>query len=194
MKDLTGLLDDRSILDLAEQGMIEPYVEELEREGVISYGPSSYGYDVRLGNVFKIASPFQLANSNIIDPKKVDDDHFTTVDMTDYDGPIVIPAHGFILGHTIEVFDIPSDVFVLAVGKSTYARAGISINVTPIEPGFRGQVVLEISNHTPKPVFLYPGEGISQFVFIRGARPCETDYEIRRGKYQDQRGVTHGKV
>jgi len=194
MTDLTGLLDDRSILDLAEQGMIVPYVDTLVRDGVISYGPSSYGYDVRLGTMFKIASPFHLASSNVIDPKAVDDDHFTSVDMSDHAGPIMVPAHGFILGHSLEVFDIPSDVFVIALGKSTYARSGLSINVTPIEPGFRGQVVLEISNHTPKPVLLYPNEGISQFVFIRGSRPCETDYEKRGGKYQDQRGVTHGKV
>lgn len=194
MTELTGLLDDRSILDLAEQGMIDPYVDALVRDGCISYGPSSYGYDVRLGSMFKIASPFQLASSNVIDPKHVDDDHFTTVDMSDHEGPIMIPAHGFILGHTVEVLDIPSDVFVIALGKSTYARAGLSLSITPIEPGFRGQVVIEIANLTPKPVLLYPNEGIAQFVFFRGARPCETDYEKRSGKYQDQRGVTHGKV
>jgi len=186
-----GILADQDIQALALQGMIAPFINSLERDGVISYGLSSFGYDVRLGNRFKVANNLPLTESDCIDPKQINDRHFTTLESDD---PILIPPNGFVLGHTIEVFDMPLDVLALAVGKSTYARAGLSINITPIEPGFCGQVVIEISNHTPKPVKLYPNEGISQFLFFRGMIPCLVDYATRGGKYQNQSGVTHSKV
>lgn len=191
-----GLLSDWDLIVLARDGAIVPFEPEQVKvndkgERCLSYGVSSYGYDVRLGTSFKVANNLPLTDSDCIDPKEINDQHFTTVDT---DQPFLIPPNGFVLGHTVETFDLPNDVLIIAMGKSTYARAGLSVSITPIEPGFRGQVVIEIANHTPKPVKLYPNEGISQFLFFRGMSPCLTSYADRGGKYQDQTGVTHSKV
>lgn len=155
-------------------------------EKIISYGTSSFGYDVRLGTKFKI---FTNVNSAIIDPLNMPDTAYV-----DIEGDVcVIPPNSYVLGHTLETFDIPRDVTAICVGKSTYARAGCGINVTPIEAGFKGQVVIEISNLTPLPMRVYANMGIAQFLFFRGL-PCEVSYSDRAGKYQNQTGITTAKV
>ena len=180
--------------------MIEPFEPEQVRtrrtvrpdqpydvvEKIISYGTSSFGYDVRLGTKFKI---FTNVNSAIIDPLNMPDTAYV-----DFEGDIcVIPPNSYVLGHTLETFEIPRDVTAICVGKSTYARAGCGINVTPIEAGFKGQVVIEISNLTPLPMKVYANMGIAQFLFFRGL-PCEVSYGDRAGKYQGQTGITTAKV
>lgn len=148
---------------------------------IISYGTSSMGYDVRLGRKFKV---FTNVYGAVIDPLNMPDEAY--VDMEgDY---VVIPPNSYVLGHTIEYFNMPSDVVAICVGKSTYARAGCAINVTPIEPGFKGQVVIEIANQTPLPMKVYAEMGIAQFMFLQG-EPCEIDYAKRAGKYQGQVGI-----
>ena len=172
--------------------MIEPYYAECVRndedgERVISFGRSSFGYDVRLAPEFKI---FTNINSGVIDPKKPCD---TT--MVEHKGDFVmIPPNSYILGHTIETFRIPRDIMVACVGKSTYARCGAIVNVTPIEPGFEGQVVIEVSNATNLPMKLYAYEGIAQFLFLLGDQPCEVSYGDRDGKYQGQSGLTLARM
>jgi dCTP deaminase len=166
----------------AEHGMIEPFVETQRREGVISYGLSSYGYDARVADEFKI---FTNVDSAIVDPKAFDVQSFV-----DRRAPVcIIPPNSFALGRTVEYFRIPRDVLVICLGKSTYARCGIIVNVTPLEPEWEGQVTIEISNTTPLPAKLYAGEGICQFLFLQGASPCETSYADKAGKYMRQRGV-----
>lgn len=168
--------------------MISPYHAECVRqdekgERLISFGRSSFGYDVKLDSKFKI---FTNVNSGIVDPKNP-----CEKTMVEVEGDFVtIPPNGFILGNTQEVFRIPRDVMVICVGKSTYARCGAIVNVTPIEPGFEGQVVIEISNTTNLPMKVYANEGIAQFLFLLGEQPCEVSYDDRDGKYQGQRGVT----
>jgi dCTP deaminase len=163
--------------------MIEPFVEEQKREGVISYGLSSYGYDARCADHFKI---FTNVDSAIVDPKAFNPSSF--VDRT---GPVcIIPPNSFALTHTIEYFRIPRDILVICLGKSTYARCGIIVNVTPLEPEWEGQVTIEISNTTPLPAKIYAGEGICQFLFLQGAQPCEVSYADKAGKYMGQRGVS----
>lgn len=153
------------------------------REKILSFGTSSFGYDVRLADDFKI---FTNVNSAIIDPLNMSDGCYV-----DHKGPFcIIPPNSYILGHTIEVFDLPRDVVALCVGKSTYARAGAIVNVTPIEPGFSGQVVIEISNSTPLPLKVYANQGIAQFLFFESDEECEVSYGDRGGKYQNQRGIT----
>jgi dCTP deaminase len=165
-----------------EQGMIEPFVDGQEREGVISYGLSSYGYDARIADEFKI---FTNVDSAIVDPKD-----FSPQSFVDRRGPTcIIPPNSFALGHTIEYFRIPRDVLVICLGKSTYARCGIIVNVTPLEPEWEGQVTIEISNTTPLPAKIYAGEGICQFLFLKGESPCEVSYADKAGKYMRQRGV-----
>ena len=165
-----------------EQAMIEPFVETQKREGVISYGLSSYGYDARVSDTFKV---FTNVDSVIVDPKQFNPNSF--VDRT---GPVcVIPPNSFALGHTVEYFRIPRDVLVVCLGKSTYARCGIIVNVTPLEPEWEGQVTIEISNTTPLPAKIYAFEGICQFLFLHGDQPCETSYRDKAGKYMGQRGV-----
>lgn len=152
----------------------------------ISWGTSSFGYDVRLADDFRI---FSNINSTVIDPLS-----FSEKTFVEHKGPFaIIPPNSYLLGRTVEVFDIPRDVMVLCVGKSTYARSGAIINVTPIEAGFKGNVVIEISNATPLPLKVYANMGIAQFIFFRG-EPCETSYADRGGKYQNQQGVTLAKV
>lgn len=163
--------------------MIAPFVERQQRDGVISYGLSSYGYDARVSNHFRI---FTNVDNAIVDPKNFAHNSFVEreTDMC------IIPPNSFALAHTVEYFRIPTDVLVICVGKSTYARCGIIVNVTPLEPGWEGHVTLEFSNTTPLPARLYANEGACQFLFLQGAGPCETSYADRRGKYMFQRGVT----
>ena len=184
-----SVLSDKSIHQLASNGsMIEPFVESQVRcnkknEKIISYGLSSYGYDARAADEFKI---FTNINSSIVDPKQFDQDSF--IDRKS--DVCIIPPNSFALGRTIEYFRIPRDVLVLCVGKSTYARCGIIVNVTPLEPEWEGHVTLEFSNTTPLPAKIYAGEGICQFIFFKSADKCEVSYADRKGKYMKQTGVT----
>ena len=183
-----SILSDRWIRRMAtEKGMIEPFVDAQKREGVISYGLSSYGYDARVSNNFKI---FTNVNSSVVDPKNFDQQSF--VDRrTDV---CIIPPNSFALASTVEYFRIPRDVLVICVGKSTYARCGIIVNVTPLEPEWEGHVTLEFSNTTPLPAKIYANEGACQFLFLQGNEPCEVSYADKAGKYQGQRGVTLPKI
>jgi dCTP deaminase len=168
--------------------MVAPYGPNGDKyeEKIISYGLSSYGYDVRLGSKFKI---FTNTYSAVIDPLDMPNTAYV-----DFEGDIcVIPPNSYVLGHTIEYFRMPQDVVAICVGKSTYARAGCAINVTPIEPGFEGQIVIEIANQTPLPMKVHSNMGIAQFLFLQGD-PCETSYATRAGKYQGQTGITTAKV
>lgn len=181
---LPGLLADHQIRRLAqEQGMIEPFVEKQKRDGVISYGLSSYGYDARTADEFKI---FTNVDNALVDPKD-----FSTQSFVDRQTDIcVIPPNSFALSRTVEYFRIPDDVLVICLGKSTYARCGLIVNVTPLEPGWEGHVTLEISNTTPLPARVYANEGIAQFLFFKGSDSCETSYADKKGKYMGQQGVT----
>jgi len=167
----------------SETQMIEPFAEKQKAEGIISYGLSSYGYDARLDNSFMI---FTNVYNSIVDPKNFDSKAFVK-----FEGDVcVIPPNSFVLCQTMEYFKIPNDVLVVCLGKSTYARCGLIVNVTPLEPGWEGQVTLEISNTTPLPAKVYAGEGIAQFLFLKGDSACEVTYAARAGKYMGQRGVT----
>lgn len=174
-------------------GMISPFVENQQRVDekkgkIISYGLSSYGYDARVSGDFKI---FTNVNSATIDPKNFNDQSFVDKKTDDV---CIIPPNSFALAHTVEYFRIPRDVLVICVGKSTYARCGIIVNVTPLEPEWEGHVTLEFSNTTPLPAIIYPNEGACQFIFIKGDEICETSYADRKGKYMGQVGVTLPKV
>jgi dCTP deaminase len=183
-----AILSDQWIRRMAQEtGMIEPFVDAQKREGVISYGLSSYGYDARVGTDFKI---FTNVNSAVVDPKDFDQDSFVDRN-TDV---CIIPPNSFALARTVEYFRIPRDVLVICVGKSTYARCGIIVNVTPLEPEWEGHVTLEFSNTTPLPAKIYANEGACQFLFLQGEQPCETSYRDKAGKYQGQRGVTLPKI
>ena len=165
-----------------DHAMIEPYVDTQKRDGVISYGLSSYGYDARVADEFRV---FTNVDSAVVDPKRFSSDSFVT-----RTGPsCIIPPNSFALAHTVEYFRIPRDVLVICLGKSTYARCGIIVNVTPLEPEWEGQVTIEISNTTPLPARIYAHEGICQFLFLQGASPPETSYADKAGKYMRQRGV-----
>ncbi|MBW7850008.1 MAG: dCTP deaminase [Rhodospirillales bacterium] len=165
------------------RGMIEPFTEKQQREGVISYGLSSYGYDSRVSREFKI---FTNVDSAIVDPKE-----FSPKGFVDREGDVcVIPPNSFALARTVEYFRIPRDVLVICLGKSTYARCGIIVNVTPLEPEWEGHVTLEFSNTTPLPAKIYANEGACQFIFLKADSPCEVSYADRAGKYQGQKGVT----
>ncbi|MCB1885328.1 MAG: dCTP deaminase [Geminicoccaceae bacterium] len=178
-----GIMPDGWIRDRAGEGMIEPFVERQTREGKISYGLSSYGYDARLAPEFKI---FTNVDNALVDPKHFREDSFVTREGES----CVIPPNSFALSRTVEYFRIPRDVLVICLGKSTYARCGMIVNVTPLEPEWEGHVTLEISNTTPLPARVYAHEGICQFLFLQGAGPCEVSYRDRAGKYQAQRGIT----
>jgi len=167
----------------SEHRMIEPFEEKQVRAGVISYGVSSYGYDIRIADEFKI---FTNVNSTIVDPKNMDPNS-----MVDFRGDVcVIPPNSFALGRTVEYFRVPRSVLTVCVGKSTYARCGIITNVTPFEPEWEGFVTLEISNTTPLPAKIYANEGIAQVLFFESDEPCETSYKDKAGKYQAQTGIT----
>jgi len=177
---------------IREEIRIEPFEENVKRPGRISYGVSSYGYDVRVGSHFKIFTPTpRTGGIAVVDPKNFTDDLFVEVDCnklkTDH---VVIPPNSFALCDTVEYIAVPRDVLVICVGKSTYARCGIIVNVTPLEPEWRGKVTLEISNTTPLPARIYANEGIAQFIFFRGEKVCEKSYADKKGKYQDQQGLT----
>jgi dCTP deaminase len=162
---------------------IEPFADSSHRPGVISYGVSSYGYDVRVGRNFKV---FTNARCTVVDPK-----HFDPASFVDIEGDhCLIPPNSFALAETIEYLEIPRDILCVCVGKSTYARCGIIVNVTPLEPEWRGRVTIEISNTTPLPAKIYAGEGIAQILFLRGEAVCQTSYGDKKGKYQDQKGLT----
>ena len=164
-------------------GMIEPFVDRQTREGVISYGLSSYGYDARVAPEFKI---FTNVDNALVDPKNFSDQSFVERGGES----CVIPPNSFALARTVEYFRIPRDVLVICLGKSTYARCGMIVNVTPLEPEWEGHVTLEISNTTPLPARVYANEGICQFLFLKGASEPEVSYADRQGKYMKQRGVT----
>jgi dCTP deaminase len=171
----------------AEHRMIEPFVDGQVRENVISYGLSSYGYDIRVTDEFKI---FTNVHSAIVDPKGFNADSFI-----DYKGDIcVIPPNSFVLARTIEYFRIPRNVITICLGKSTYARCGLIVNVTPFEPEWEGYVTLEISNTTPLPARVYANEGIAQVVFLEADEVCEVSYADRKGKYQKQEAIVLPRI
>jgi len=170
-----------------DHGMIEPFVESQKREGVISYGLSSYGYDARVASEFKI---FTNVDSAVVDPK-----NFSSNSLVDRETDVcIIPPNSFVLGRTVEYFRIPRDTLVICLGKSTYARCGIIVNVTPLEPEWEGYVTLEFSNTTPLPAKIYANEGVCQFLFFRSEESCEVSYKDRSGKYMGQTGVTLPKI
>ncbi|MEX2527464.1 MAG: dCTP deaminase [Gemmatimonadota bacterium] len=179
-----SIKSDRWIRTMCEEaGMIEPYERNQVRDGVISYGVSSYGYDIRVAPEFKV---FTNVHNVVVDPKSFDDRSFVDVQADQ----CLIPPNSFALARTVEYFRIPRDVLVLCVGKSTYARCGIIVNVTPLEPSWCGHLTLEISNTTPLPAKIYANEGIAQLLFFQGDEAPEVAYADRSGKYQDQKGVT----
>jgi dCTP deaminase len=179
---------DRWIKRMArEHKMIEPFVESQVRGSAISYGVSSYGYDIRVADEFKV---FTNINNTVIDPKNFDPRSFVDV-KTDV---CIVPPNSFALARTIEYFRIPRDVLTICLGKSTYARCGIIVNVTPFEPEWEGTVTLEISNTTPLPAKIYANEGIAQVLFFQSDEPCEMSYKDKKGKYQAQTGVTLPKI
>lgn len=173
---------------MAQEGkMIEPFsanqVRHVNDEKIISYGTSSYGYDVRCSREFKI---FTNINSAIVDPKNFDESSFVDI----VDDVCIIPPNSFALARTVEYFKIPRNVLTICLGKSTYARCGIIVNVTPLEPEWEGHVTLEFSNTTPLPAKIYANEGVAQMIFLEGSEPCKVSYADRGGKYQGQTGVT----
>ncbi len=178
-----SIKSDRWIKRMAvESGMIEPFVEEQMRNGVISYGLSSYGYDIRVADEFKI---FTNVHSTIVDPK-----NFDSLSMVDFRGAVcTIPPNSFALARTVEYFRIPRNVLTICVGKSTYARCGIIVNVTPFEPEWEGHVTLEISNTAPLPAKIYANEGIAQVLFFESDEVCIRSYADKKGKYQRQTGI-----
>jgi dCTP deaminase len=180
--------NDRWIREMAtKHEMILPFEEKQVREGVISYGLSSYGYDLRVADEYKI---FTNVNSTIVDPKKFDARSFV-----EFTGPAcIVPPNSFALARSVEYFKIPRDVLTICVGKSTYARCGIIVNVTPLEPEWEGFVTLEISNTTPLPARVYSNEGLCQIIFLGSDEVCETSYKDKKGKYQSQQGIVLPKV
>lgn len=174
---------------------IEPFEAADRRPDTISYGVSSYGYDVRVGTRFKIFTNAPSGGTAIVDPKAFSPDLFLEIDTKDLDQDhIIIPPNSFALAETVETMSIPRDTLVICVGKSTYARCGLIVNVTPLEPEWRGRVTLEISNTTPLPAKVYAEEGIAQMVFLKADRVCQTSYADKGGKYQDQDGLTLPRV
>ena len=183
-----AIKNDRWIREMAEtQEMISPFCEKQVRNGVISYGLSSYGYDLRVADEFKI---FTNVNNALVDPKRFDEKSFVTV-QTDI---CIVPPNSFALARSIEYFKIPRSVLTICVGKSTYARCGIIVNVTPFEPEWEGFVTLEISNTTPLPARIYANEGLCQIIFFESDEVCETSYADRKGKYQAQKGIVLPKL
>jgi len=178
-----SLKSDRWIRRMAvEQDMINPFSEKQVAQTVISYGLSSYGYDLRVADEFKI---FTNVNCTVVDPKNFDERSFVTVRSE----CAIVPPNSFALARSVEYFKIPRDVLTICVGKSTYARCGIIVNVTPFEPEWEGFVTLEISNTTPLPARIYANEGLCQIVFFQSDEVCETSYKDRKGKYQSQKGI-----
>lgn len=183
-----SIKSDRWIARMArEHRMIEPFAENQVRGGAISYGVSSYGYDIRVADEFKI---FTNVNTTIVDPKRFDQQSFV-----DFKGDVcIVPPNSFALARTVEYFRIPRNVLTICLGKSTYARCGIIVNVTPFEPEWEGTATLEISNTTPLPAKIYANEGIAQVVFFEADEVCQTSYADKKGKYQAQRAITLPKI
>jgi len=170
-----------------EEGMISPFCDEQTASGVVSFGLSSYGYDIRVSDEFKI---FTNISSTVVDPKQFDD-----ANVVDFKGDVcIVPPNSFALARTVEYFKIPRDVLAICLGKSTYARCGIIVNVTPFEPEFEGHITIEISNTTPLPAKIYANEGIAQVLFLEGDEPCEVSYKDKSGKYQNQTGITLPRI
>jgi len=185
---MPSIKSDKWIKKMAlEHGMIEPFEDRQVRDGVVSYGLSSYGYDIRVADEFKV---FTNINSTVVDPKKFDARSFVDV-RSDV---CIIPPNSFALSKTVEYFRIPRDVLTVCVGKSTYARCGLIVNVTPFEPEWEGFVTLEISNTTPLPAKVYANEGIAQVLFFQSDETCEVSYADKKGKYQRQQGLTLPKL
>ena len=183
-----AIKSDRWIRRMAqEHDMINPFYEKQVRQGVISYGLSSYGYDLRVADEFKI---FTNVNSAIVDPKKFDEKSFVTITSD----VCIVPPNSFALARSVEYFKIPRDVLTICVGKSTYARCGIIVNVTPFEPEWEGYVTLEISNTTPLPARIYANEGLCQILFFQSDEVCEVSYKDKNGKYQAQKGIVLPKL
>jgi len=181
------LKNDRWIREMASKGMIEPFSDKQVREGVISYGLSSYGYDMRIADEFKI---FTSLHNTLVDPKVPDSKSFI-----DFKGNVcIIPPNSFALGRSLEYFRIPRETIAICLGKSTYARCGIIINVTPLEPEWEGYVTIEISNTAPLAAKIYANEGIAQLLFLGASEICETSYADKAGKYQAQKGITLAKM
>ena len=170
-----------------ENNMIQPFADEQKKNGVISFGVSSYGYDARVSNEFKV---FTNVNNALVDPKNFSEESFIERKADS----CIIPPNSFVLARTVEYFKIPRDVLVICLGKSTYARCGIIVNVTPLEPEWEGHVTLEFSNTTPLPARVYANEGACQFLFLKGDIACDISYLERSGKYMGQRGVTLPKL
>ena len=183
-----GLTNDAWIRRMAnEERMIEPFIDDQVRDEVISYGVSSYGYDIRCTDEFKI---FTNVHSAVVDPK-----HFNPKSFVDYKGDIcIIPPNSFVLARSVEYFRIPRSVLTMCIGKSTYARCGLIVNVTPFEPEWEGYVTLEISNTTPLPARIYANEGIAQVLFFEADEPCEISYADRKGKYQAQKDIVLPRI
>lgn len=177
---------------------IEPFERAVKRAGRVSFGVSSYGYDVRVGTHFKIFTPSpRTGDIAVVDPKAFSDDMMVEVDVSAKPADkqyVIIPPNSFALCETVEYLEIPRDVLAICVGKSTYARCGLIVNVTPLEPEWRGKVTLEISNTTPLPARVYANEGVAQLVFLKADQVCEVSYADKGGKYQDQGGLTLPKV
>ncbi len=180
-----GLKPDTWIREMAlEQGLIDPFIDGQVRNGVISYGLSSYGYDIRVADEFKVFTP-GMGDLSVVDPK-----HLATRAMVDFRGDVcIIPPNSFALARSLEYMRMPRDVLGTVLGKSTYARCGVVTNFTPLEPGWHGYITIEISNTTPLPAKIYANEGIAQVLFFEGDAPCEVSYADKKGKYQGQRGV-----
>ncbi len=179
------ILPDNAIRALAQENdMIDPFVDGQKRDGVISYGLSSFGYDMRIAGEFRVFTP-NIYNS-VVDPKKIDERAMVEYDVDDH---ILIPPNSYVLGRSVEYFRMPDNLLAIVLGKSTYARSGIIVNVTPLEPGWEGHVTIEIGNATPLPAKVYADEGIAQVVFLKGETP-DTSYADKQGKYQHQRGIT----
>ena len=185
---MAGIKSDKWIREMAAKGMIEPFTDQQVGNGIISYGVSSYGYDLRVADEFKI---FTNINATTIDPK-----NFSANSFVDFKGDVcIIPPNSFALARTVEFFRIPRNVLTICLGKSTYARCGIIVNVTPLEPEWEGFVTLEISNTTPLPAKIYANEGLAQVLFFEGDEVCEMSYADRKGKYQGQgREVTLPRI
>tara|TARA_B100000686_G_C16462160_1_gene797698 strand:- start:295 stop:849 length:555 start_codon:yes stop_codon:yes gene_type:complete len=183
-----SVLSDKWIKKMALEGMILPFEEKQVRKGKISYGLSSFGYDARVSDEFKIFT--NVNGSEIVDPKNFKPTNFVTKKVSE----CIIPPNSFVLASTVEYFKIPKDVLVICLGKSTYARCGIIVNVTPLEPGWEGNVTLEFSNTTPLPAKIYANEGVAQFIFLKGNEKPEVTYSDRKGKYMGQVGVTLPKI
>jgi dCTP deaminase len=183
-----GLKSDKWIRNKSlNNKMIVPFFEEQVGKNVVSYGLSSYGYDIRVSNEFKI---FTNVNAEVVDPKAFDERN-----VVNFIGDVcIVPPNSFALARTVEYFKIPRNVLAICLGKSTYARCGIIVNVTPFEPEFEGHITIEISNTTPLPAKIYANEGIAQVLFLEGDEECEVSYKDKNGKYQSQRGITLPKV